>query len=75
MKLLITCKYCDHKEEKITFNSTLDDLCCTRCGDKNIIAKSIDEAKINYYAGSPEFVTFKKIEKDTKKDKIEWIWD
>lgn len=53
----LTCKYCGKKWERHVYTkSTLSRERCTRCGDRNLTAKDVDNSKIDYYQGSPPFV-------------------
>ena len=55
MEVLFRCLYCDHKWIVKIYGSSVPQEDCGRCGDKNIIVKSLEKSKIDYYAGALPF--------------------
>lgn len=52
----VECTYCGQKWEENVYNqSSLHDMKCKYCKDKNLKFKDKDKSKIDYYQGCPPF--------------------
>lgn len=56
MNISFECQYCGHKwDEFLRWGVSNIQPKCVKCGDKNVKAKKVEEAKIDTYVGCPPF--------------------
>ena len=56
MEIKVICSYCDHTIYKTVYDqSSLKDLKCEKCKDKNLFFKDVAKYKIDGYLGCPPF--------------------
>lgn len=58
MRANVACHYCDKTWEQYVYNSLPAKFKCPKCGEtKNFSIRPLTTNLIDYYQGSPEFVT------------------
>ena len=67
MTVHATCRYCGKEWEESNYSEFyLSRLQCRVCKDKNIKLKKIEDSKVDYYVGCPDFP-----KKEDKKEEVD----
>ncbi len=56
MILEIECLYCGYKwERNVYMRTSMDNEKCLKCKDSHLKVRDMNDVKVNYYLGSPDF--------------------